>query len=116
MFRIEFFCDDKKLAEALRGLSGIALGDPKIMPVVNGAVSNGHAVASVPGDISDLFRDYAKTHKMKEFKAGDIKKFCKHIGKSESSYGYYLKSLTGAGMFKKTGKGGKMIYTMVPAR
>jgi len=114
LFRIEFFCDDKKLAEALRGLSGVALGDPKILPVVNGAVSNGKAVANGSGDIADLFRDYARQHKAKEFKAADIKKFCKHVGKSETSYGYYLKALIAAGMFKKTGKGGKMIYTLVP--
>jgi hypothetical protein len=114
LFRIEFFCDDKKLAEALRGLAGIALGDPKIMPVVNGEASNGKVVARTPGELPDLFKAYAKSEGLKIFQATDIKKFCKHLGRPESSYGYYLKRLMASGVFKKSGKGAKMIYTLVP--
>lgn len=41
MFRVEIFVDDRKLAECLRNLVGVAVDHPKVEPVVGAEVRRG---------------------------------------------------------------------------
>ena len=113
MFRISFFCDDKKLANALRGLAGVAAGSPEVQPVVNAEKKNGKVQAAGNGDNAALFAKYAKANKLTKIKATDLRGFCKSIGVSETSYGYFGKQLQKAGAIKKHGTGSASYYTVI---
>ena len=117
MFRIVFQCDDRKLADALRGLTGIAIGSPEVQPVVNGTLKNGKLVAKNGGKIEDLFLDYAKTKHLTSFGYDELRAFCRHIGKPETTANYCAKALVTKGMLKKTGggkgRGFKATYAVV---
>ena len=64
------------------------------------------------GDNAALFAKYAKTHKLTKIKAGELREFCKSIGVSETSYGYFGKQLQKAGAIKKHGTGSASYYTV----
>jgi hypothetical protein len=112
MFRVSLFCDDKKLAEILRGLTGLAIGSPEVAPVVNGAKQNGKAVAAGNGDLFADFDNYVKKHKLKEITPAGMKMFAREIGRAESSHTYFAKRLVNAHLLKKTGKGAKVVYVV----
>jgi hypothetical protein len=112
VFRVNLFCDDKKLADVLRGLAGLAVGNPEVQPVVNAEKKNGKVVAAGSGDNAALFAKYAKTNKLTKIKATDLRGFCKSIGVSETSYGYFGKQLQKAGAIKKHGTGSASYYTV----
>jgi len=106
MFRIGFFVDDKKLAEALRSLQGVAIGAPEVQPVVNAVVKNGHAKPKGRGDTTQLFLDFAKKRKLDKFGSEAMKDFCREVGRAESSAVYYAKWLEDHGTIKRAGKDG----------
>jgi len=112
MFRVEFFCDDKRLAEALRSLAGVAIGDPKAQPVTNGENKNGAVVALDDGNVAMAFVRYAKTHKLTSPVAEDFRDFCRYLGKSQTSYMYYRKKLIELGALKRRGKGKSVQFTV----
>ena len=111
--RIEFFVKDNKVGEALRNLAGLAVGDPKVQPVVNGAIRKGKVVATNNGETVDMFLKYAKTKSMKEFTPKDLRAFAKSIGKSESSATYLSSQLVKNGVVKRTGNTTNTRYTLV---
>jgi hypothetical protein len=119
MFRIVFQCDDRKLADALRGLTGIAIGSPEVLPVINGALKNGKVVAKNDGKIEDLFLDYAKKLHLTTFSHETLRDFCRHLGRPETTAHYYAKQLVTKGVLKKSnggkGKGVKVSYAVVKA-
>jgi len=113
MFRVEVFVDDKRLSQLLHGFAGVILGEPKIQPVANGAVKAGKPVSTNSGELCDLFAAYAKKHKLEQFKAPQIREFCKSVGMSVGSYSYVLKRLYECKAIRKTGKSTKTVYTVV---
>jgi hypothetical protein len=113
MFRISFMCDDKKLAAALRGLTGIAVGAPEAVPVINGIKKNGKVQAASSGSTVELFLQYAKTHKLSDVRAEELREFTKSIGSAPSSYGHFKMQLLKAGVLKKHGIGTKSYYKVL---
>ena len=111
MFRVNFFCEDKKLADALRGLAGLAAGSPEVQPVVNAVHKNGK-IAAASGSLEEQFHRYAKSHKIEKFKSVDLAEFCKLTGMAPASRGYLIKQLQKAGAVKKHGVGTKTHYTV----
>ena len=112
MFRVEFFVDDKRLAGALRGLSGVAAGEPKVQPVVNATTKNGKVAAASSGDVCDMFLTYAKKHRLASFGADVLREFAVSIGRASSAYGYIRNDLFKCGVIRKIGKGATMKYAV----
>jgi hypothetical protein len=119
MFKIEIFVEDKKLAEALRGLVGLALEAPKVTPIVNAKAHKGKVVAATNGDPIELFQKYARDKALKDsVTVKDLKGFASSIGRSATSYSHFLNKLVEANILKKhkiPGKKGanSMRYTLV---
>ena len=118
MFRIVFQCDDRKLADALRGLTGIAIGSPEVQPVVNAAVKNGKVIANGTGDMADLFTKFAKTKHLDKFTAPEMREFCTSIGRNPTSATYFANQLVKKGVVKKqhSGKGNKSVYYLLAVK
>lgn len=113
MFKVAFVCDDKKLADALRNLMGVAVGTPEIVPMVNAVKKNGKVEAASSGDTAELFSKYAKDNKLERFKAADMRAFCKSIGMSPNSYSYFSKQLQKARVIKRHGTSSNSYYTVM---
>jgi len=113
MFRVELFCDDRKLPDVLRALTGLLIGEPKIQPVVNGKKENGVLVASNRGTLNEMFVKYAKTHSLTKFAPVELKEFCRYTGYAESSYNYVLDVLKANKLVRKHGSGRNVRYSAV---
>jgi hypothetical protein len=112
MFRIEIFCDDRKLVDVLRGIAGLAIGNPKIQPVVNAEKKkNGKIEAALPnGKIEEMLHANITNNKLSTIDASYVKGFLKSIGKAPTSYSYCINQAIKTGWLKKTGKGSGMKY------
>jgi hypothetical protein len=108
VFRIEFYVDDKRLSNALRALTGVAIGDPKVQPVVNGVQKAGKVVAKGDGSTSSLWIQFVEKNQLAstKFKATTLKAFTKAIGRAPSSYGHFRNELIKAGVLRKAGGNG----------
>jgi len=111
MFRVNLFCEDKKLADVLRGLAGLAVGNPEVQPVVNAVHKNGK-IAAASGSLVEQFASYVKQNKITKFTSAEMKEFTKLAGMSPSSRSYLVKQLQTAGAVKKHGAGQKTYYTV----
>ena len=110
MFRIELFCEDKNLANALRALTGLAIGQPVVMPVIN-ATTKGNTVVpgSRAGSLTELFFEH-----LRKQSAGtvivrkDVDAFTAQHGRPTSSQ-HMLRQALRHGLLKQegTGKGNK---------
>lgn len=107
MFKIEVMVDDNKLAQALYALTGIARGQPAVVPVVN-MKPNGEAATN--GRMIDLFAEWLKREKPESLKANDLRDFLKSIGKAPSSYQHLVREAIKAHLITKRGKGSGMTY------
>lgn len=119
MFRVSFFCDDRKLGDALRALAGLIQGSPEVLPVVNADVSkSGKLTAKTNGTAAALFMDYLGRRKIKEVNAKVAQEFLKGIGRAPSSATYVLKEAIKLGGLKKTPgtKGSKTTYQVQRGR
>lgn len=118
MFRIELFCDDKKLPAVLHALAGLALGDPKIMPVINAerAPKSGGGVKQITnGKLIELFAVYLTKTRAVEITTKDAQAFLKNAGRSPGSASYLLRNAVDAHLIKRgTGKGSAANYMVVP--
>jgi hypothetical protein len=114
MFRIEFFVDDKRLGNALRSLAGVAIGDPKVQPVVNGVEKAGKVVAEGDGSTVSLWIAFVEKNQLAstKFKAITLKAFTKSIGRSPTSYGHFRNELIKAGVLRKAGGNGSNQFYM----
>lgn len=96
MFRVEFFCDDKKVGDALRRLVGIAIGKPQVEPVVNAEKKPNGKIEQVTanGGMVDLYIAHIKKHRLKEVSVQAAREFLVESGAgSAASAGYLLKHL-----------------------
>lgn len=100
MFRVVFFCDDRRLADTLRALQGLSTGVPQATPVVNAEIENGKIRAVSNGSAVALFQEFLKKKKINEVNAGVAKKFLKTIGRSPASANYLLKQANKAGALR----------------
>ncbi len=120
MFRVTFFCDDRKLGECLHGLAGLAQGTPEVMPVVNavaGKNGSGPRAMTASGKLIDMFTDWLRKTKIKELKAQDAREFMKSIGMAPASYSYLLSKARDHGLIRKTGSGSSVaIWKVASAR
>jgi hypothetical protein len=116
LFRIEFFCDGKRLPAAVMAITGIAVGEPKIQGVVNAAKKkNGKIEAASDGDVVSLFLLWLKQHKeLKTLRAEHFRAFAKSIGRSETSYTFIKNQImkTG-GLLRRTGTGSATSYKVL---
>jgi hypothetical protein len=118
MFRIEFFVNDNKLGPALQALVGLAVGDPKVQPVINATTASDKITAINSGSLEDQFRRFAKLNKLSDrLQADTFKQFARSVGRSTDSYGYFIKRLIDLGLIKKfnLGKGNVHVYYKVVA-
>jgi hypothetical protein len=108
MFRVSFNVDDRKLAEALRALAGVASSAPEAQPIANGKFE------PITGGNGSTVERFASFLKGKEaVQAADVASWCKASGLASSSRGYVLKLAQRAGLLKKQGKGSHMTYKVV---
>jgi hypothetical protein len=109
--RVEFFCDDKRVGEALRLLVGIAHGAPSVQPVTNAKVKgNGKdkkLVAATPnGSAAELFARYLAETKAETITAALARQVMQQTGFAPNSYSYVFKILKEARAIKpEPGKG-----------
>ena len=112
MFRVSFFVDDKKLADVLHGLMGLAAGQPEVVPVANAVKRNGK-IEAASGSLEEQFAAYAKKTKLTKFKIPDLTEFTKLTGLAPTSRNYIAKQLLKVGAIKRHGTGPKTYYTVV---
>jgi hypothetical protein len=113
MFKIDFFVDDRKLATALRALAGVALGDPKVTPVINAApTANGKGVRQLTnGNLLELFALFLQKTKLAEVTPKHAKDFLTNAGRSPASASYLLRNAVEARLLKPSiGKSSKTSY------
>lgn len=112
MFKVEFFVEDKKLADSLRALAGLARGLPSVVPVVN--VEEGHPSGLKPvtnGALLEAFGHHIA--KFDKFKPDDVREFLKSMGKSPGTAPYLVQKAMRARMLKRSGKGNGVVYHTV---
>src|SRR5262245_55080120 len=103
MFRIECFCEDKKLPTVLLALQGLILDRPEVTPVVNANVANGKIIQETGGTQPEMVLAYFKRNKVKQFSAADIKAVLRSIGAKENNSNHCAKVLYRRGLIRKTG-------------
>jgi carbon monoxide dehydrogenase subunit G len=114
MFRIEAFVDDKKLAEALRALAGLARGMPSVMPVSNVVErGKGKPKAKTDGSLVSMFESHLGTLKQSDIRPDDIRAFLKAHGKSAASMTYLATMAIKHKMLKRVGKSSNVRYTII---
>lgn len=104
MFRIETFCDDRKLGDVLRALSGKVIGQPTIQPVINAEKTEGKkptVKAQGDNDVSEMLIAWLKQKGLQTFKAPVVYDFLKEHGRSKGSYSYVLKRAVALGLITK---------------
>lgn len=104
MFKIDCFVEDKHLATALRGLSGLIL-DLKVVPVVNAVAKNG-TVQGQSGSLIERFVTEWKSRKLGKITAAEARDLAKAVGLSPTSYGHILHNAIKGGHVTKAGKTG----------
>jgi hypothetical protein len=115
VFRIEFFVDDKKLAQAVRGLLGVAMGDPKITPVINAEVKQGKVKQISDGTMSSMLMAYLNKSHKETITPREVGVFLQENGFSKASAHYTLRQCTDQHFLRKTGKGNGTVYYVVRA-
>ena len=112
MFRVTFFCEDKRLGNALRALAGLAHGNPEVLPVVNVEANGKQLKARTNGKARDQLVDWMKQKHLTEVQCAHAKEFLRTAGMSENSATYVLKDAVAAGLLKRFGKGTKSSYRL----
>lgn len=82
MFRVECFVDDRKLAEVLHRLSGVAM-NVQAVPVVNAAKKKGTLVASTEGSGASLLIDVMVKRKLTKFGTAELNEVAEQIGRAK---------------------------------
>jgi hypothetical protein len=114
MFRIECFCDDKRLAQVLRVLTGLVIGSPAVAPVLNAEQEKGGRIKQASnGKLIDLFSAHLKKDNPETINARYVKSFLQEIGSSPLSYSHVLKQAIDSKLVRKTGKGTRSKYTVL---
>jgi len=114
MFRVSFYVDDRKLADALRSLAGTAYGQPEVQPVINAEkATNGTLVARTDGSIAAQFIEHMRKNKLANVNAAIAKDFLKANGRSPQSATYLLTQCVKLHALKRSGKGSQTTYAVL---
>lgn len=113
MFRIECFCEDRKLVEVLHALNGLVTMHTPPQPVVNAALVNGKLSAKTDGSAMQLLAAWIKKNKLKQLRMSDMRNFAKENGKSPGSAGYFTNQAIKAGILKKHGRNGNAYFEVL---
>jgi hypothetical protein len=114
MFRVEFFCDDKRLSSALHALVGISHGAPTVHPVVNAMKSGNGLAAKFSGNTLERLPELLKPFKGKQITANAHgPELMKALGLNPTSKTYLFRRAVEAKMLKPTGKGSGMKYLVL---
>jgi hypothetical protein len=116
--RVEFFCDDRRVGEALRSLVNIAIGAPSVQPVTN-AKRKGNGLAAVSsGNLLAQFEQHLADTKPKEVTTQSLGDFCVSVGKSASSRNYLAKQAIDAKLIKRDPKSPNLhaVWFVLPKR
>lgn len=119
MFKIEFFCDDKRLAPALRALTGIALQAPSVTPVINAEAHRNGIRQATNGTITDLFTAHMDKTKPDTISVALVRDFLKSQGTSGASAQYVLKKLLKSKRIRKARgvtTGAAVKYDVLPVK
>jgi hypothetical protein len=111
LFKVEYFVEDKRLADSLRALSGLVRGLPSVVPVVN-VEEEPHPSglkAKTNGKLLGMFSEHvAKLDG--PIKAAAVKEFLKSIGKSPGSSSYLIQQAIAARLVRRVGKSSATTY------
>lgn len=119
MFRIECFCEDRRVAEVLRALAGLVRGAPSVQPVTNldearpareRAATNGRAI--------DQFAAYIRRARPVEINAEYMRTFMKMIGYAPGGYSGLLAKAQQVGLLKRKpgGKGNSNVVYIITGK
>lgn len=111
MFKIEAFCDDKRLPDVLRALAGKAMNVVAV-PVLN-AQPKEQVKAIGRGDVVEMFLRRLQEQRKREFRAPDLASFLEEIGLSKTSVGHYLTRMRRAKIASCRGKSRGASWTLV---
>lgn len=116
MFRFAIVCDDKRLADTLRALTGLATIVEGPQPVVNAKLRKGRLSAESNGQAVELFEQYLRKEKLDTITGRNAKAFLQSIGREPSSSSYLMKESAKAGLLQKLRSGppasGGSVYTV----
>lgn len=110
MFKIEFFVDDKWLAETLTALAGRAR-NLQVIPVVNAIAKPNGRMRQDAEHTLGLFCKELK--KLGEINSNHAKEATRKAGMAPTSYNHFLNQAVKAGLIKKHGKGNATKYDWV---
>jgi len=106
VFRFECFVDENRLGSVLAALAGKVRSMSVPQPMIN-AKPNGQGGAGVSpisrGDLTEMFLDWVKQHKLKQIRSTDAKRFLEEHGRSSGSYSYLLTTLKARKIVKHVG-------------
>jgi hypothetical protein len=101
MFKIECYCDDKKLAKALWMLQTVGVYNVTSVPVVNATKTANGSVRQAAGTMLEALAAYIKANKLKEVQPIDMKRFVEKRG--IRTYSNVLRDAVEAGMLRRIG-------------
>jgi hypothetical protein len=117
MFRIECFCDDKKLARILWTLQTCGVYNLTSMPVINAQKRAGQVKAKVAsGNRLEMLRHWLTKRHMAEVRPQDIREFAEQHGLSVKSYSNILAAAKEAGLLERIGVDFRYRVKLKPAK
>lgn len=114
MFRVEFFCDDRKVGDALRNLLGIAVGVPVATPVINAEQKGGKVQSQSNGKLIEMFAHHISSSKADSVTSKEIQAWLSKIGMSPMSSSYVIKHSVSRGVLKKIAIGNYRVIRALP--
>ena len=107
MFRVEMFVDDTKLGKLLRSVAGVSLGQPKVHPVVNAAVSERKEVvaASPAKSKTDLVLQKLEKRAGETITTEDLYTLAKAVGLAPDGIAYIRQKALGQKILKRIKRG-----------
>ena len=104
--RVEFFCDDRHVGDALRSLVNVAIGPPSVQPVVNAKRKGNGIAATSGGSLLEQFKQHLAETKPKEITTQSLKDWCQSVGRSVQSRNYLAQQAIEAKLLKRDPKSG----------
>jgi hypothetical protein len=118
MFRVSFFCDDRKLAAALRSLLGVAVGAPEVAPVdptprINGAGKERVREQHDGKSLLPQFVEHLRASAVQELRLVDVKTWLTSINRNPTNAQHVAKSAIRKGYLERQGEGRDTTYLVV---
>jgi hypothetical protein len=117
LFKLEFFVESSRLGEVYKALAGKVRNMSAPIPVINAQANGKDRVAAIGrGELIEMFIDWLRKHKLKDFRASDARAFLEEHGRSHSSYSYLFDGLRDAGLATRTGNMMTSVWHLKPAK